>query len=154
MQYFTIKELTRSNKAFELGIDNHPSLPVVGNLEFLIDTLLDPVRGMWGKPLHVSSGYRCEELNKAVGGSKTSAHLKGLAADIYTGLGIDIYTGLGVEKNKELFEMIREHRDELRFDQCIIEYGGSVIHLGTRRDGRLRKEFLTTNDCVHFTKLQ
>lgn len=146
MQYFTIKELTRSDKAVELGIDNHPSLPVVGNLEYLVETLLDPVREMWRKPLHVSSGYRCEELNKAVGGSATSAHLKGLAADIYT--------GLGVEKNKELFEMIREHRDELHFDQCILEYGGSVIHLGTRRDGRLRKEFLTTNDCVHFTKLQ
>lgn len=73
MKYFTISELTRSDKARELHIDNTPfSYEVVANLENLIENILDPIREAWGKPLHVNSGYRCPALNKAVGGKPTS----------------------------------------------------------------------------------
>jgi len=143
MQYFTIKELTRSDRAVELGIDNHPSLPVVGNLEYLVETLLDPVRAMWGKPLYVTSGYRCDELNKAVGGSATSAHRFGLAADIVT--------GLGIAENNRLFEMLKSNREGLLFDQIINEYGGRWVHMGTARNDK-RKQFLTF-DGKHYRLL-
>ena len=83
MKYFTISELTYSSKAKELRIDNTPfSYEVVENLERLIETLLDPIREAWGAPIIITSGYRSDALNKAVGGSKTSAHRYGLAVDV------------------------------------------------------------------------
>lgn len=100
MKYFSISELTHSTKARELHIDNTPfSYEVVNNLTNLIDNLLDPIREMWGKPLHVNSGYRCLALNKAVGGKPSSQHLKGEAADITTG---------SKAENEKLFGMIKE----------------------------------------------
>lgn len=100
MKYFSISELTYSTKARELHIDNSPfSYTIIDNLTNLIDNLLDPIREMWGKPLHVNSGYRCSALNKAVGGKPTSQHLKGEAADITTG---------SKAENKKLFEMIKD----------------------------------------------
>lgn len=99
MKYFSLTELTYSSKARELHIDNTPfSYSIIDNLTNLIENLLDPVREMWGKPLHVNSGYRCLALNKAVGGKPTSQHLKGEAADITAGSKAD---------NKKLFEMIK-----------------------------------------------
>lgn len=99
MTYFSISELTYSSKARELHIDNTPfSYSIIDNLTNLIENLLDPIREMWGKPLHVNSGYRCLALNKAVGGKPTSQHLKGEAADITAGSKAD---------NKKLFEMIK-----------------------------------------------
>ena len=99
MKYFSISELTYSTKARELDIDNTPfSLTIIDNLTNLTENLLDHIREMWGKPLHVNSGYRCPALNKAVGGKPTSQHLKGEAADITTG---------SKAENKKLFEMIK-----------------------------------------------
>lgn len=99
MKYFSISELTYSTKARELHIDNTPfSYTIIDNLTNLIDNLLDSIRDMWGKPLHVNSGYRCSALNKAVGGKPTSQHLKGEAADITTG---------SKAENEKLFEMIK-----------------------------------------------
>lgn len=99
MKYFTVSELTHSDKARELHIDNTPfSYAVIDNLTNLAENLLDPIREAWGKPLHVNSGYRCLALNKAVGGKPTSQHLKGEAADITAGSKAD---------NKKLFEMIK-----------------------------------------------
>lgn len=99
MKYFSLTELTHSTKAKELHIDNTPfSYSIIDNLTNLIESLLDPIREMWGKPLHVNSGYRCLALNKAVGGKPTSQHLKGEAADITAGSKAD---------NKKLFEMIK-----------------------------------------------
>ena len=100
MKYFTISELTYSDKARELHIDNTPfSLTIIDNLTDLTENLLDPIREAWGKPLHVNSGYRCPALNKAVGGKPTSQHLKGEAVDITTG---------SKGENMKLFEMIKD----------------------------------------------
>ena len=82
MTYFTINELIASDTAKTKGIDNSPTTAVRANLVALIETLLDPLREAWKSPIRVTSGYRCGILNRAVGGSRTSAHLYGYAADI------------------------------------------------------------------------
>ena len=82
MIYFTITELCYSETAKEKGIDNSPTTEVRANLVTLVNNLLDPLREAWKSPIRVTSGFRCGVLNKAVGGSTTSAHLYGLAGDI------------------------------------------------------------------------
>lgn len=127
MKYFTISELTKSNTAIIHHIDNSPSKTVVDNLEVLVNNCLDPIRERWGKPIRVTSGYRCPALNKKVNGSKTSHHLSGCAADITTGNKRD---------NKKLFELIEEmHRNEdIEFTQLIDENNYLWIHISYRKD--------------------
>lgn len=84
MKYFSIEELTKSATAEKLKIDNTPDVVVKDNLTFLVDRILDPLRELYGKPVYVNSGYRCPDLNKAVGGSPTSRHQYGYCADIDT----------------------------------------------------------------------
>ena len=84
MKYFTLTELTKSATATRLKIDNTPTAEAKQNLVNLIDKILDPLREAYGKPIIVTSGYRCPKLNKAVGGSTSSQHMKGMAADIRT----------------------------------------------------------------------
>ena len=79
--HFSLKELTDSDKARELKLDNTASPKIVNNLCVLSSTLED-VRKLLGKPVVISSGYRSPSVNKAVGGSSTSMHEQGLAADI------------------------------------------------------------------------
>ena len=83
MRYFTLDELCRSATATRLGIDNMPTEAIKRNLVFLVSIALDPLREVLGQPLYINCAYRCPALNKAVGGSKTSAHLQGLAADTH-----------------------------------------------------------------------
>ena len=85
MRHFTIKELCRSATAQRLGIDNTPPASAVTALHALVNHVLDPLRDAWGGPIHVNSGYRCPELNKIVGGTPTSQHQRGEAADITVG---------------------------------------------------------------------
>lgn len=110
MKYFTLKELCKSATATRYGIDNTPTEDVAKNLNILVYKVLDPLRDKIGIPVIVNSAYRCKRLNELVGGSKTSQHLKGQAADIQT---------VGDKKNRELFELAKE----LEFDQLIWEYG-------------------------------
>lgn len=79
---FALSEFIDSDTADRLGIDNTPSEQAVENITLLCTKLLQPLRSLYGKPMHINSGYRCEELNKAVGGVETSDHRQGLAADI------------------------------------------------------------------------
>lgn len=117
MKYFTIKELTKSSTAEAKGIDNTPTLDVERNLTALVDNILDGVREIYGKPITVNSGYRCPELNKAVGGSATSDHVKGFAADI---------TGGSKEENERLFNIIKHN---FHFSQLIDEKNFSWVHV-------------------------
>ncbi|MBO4601636.1 MAG: peptidase M15 [Salinivirgaceae bacterium] len=80
--YFTIKEMIASDTAKKLGIDNTPSEDVKANLQSLITNVLNPAREIYGKPITVSSGYRCPALNAALKGAKTSQHQTGQAADL------------------------------------------------------------------------
>lgn len=130
MKYFTIAELCRSNTADRLGIDNRCKPEHVPALTALVENVLDPLREWYGKPLIVSSGYRCPELNAAVKGSKTSQHMTGQAADINTG---------SKHQNKLLFEYIKKN---LPFDQLIDESNLAWVHVSFRADGRNRKQVL------------
>lgn len=125
MKYFTIKELCSSSTAIQKKINNTPNSAVINNLTQLVDYILDPLREHYGKPIIVNSGYRCEQLNNAVNGSKTSAHLKGLAADITAG---------SPEENKILFELIQKLK--LPFDQLIDEKRFSWIHVSFSKNPR------------------
>lgn len=82
MKYFTIWELSHSATAKRLGIDNTPPDDIKNNLILFTETILDPIREDWGDVIIVSSGYRCPELNKAVGGAKSSGHQYGFCADL------------------------------------------------------------------------
>ncbi len=128
MKYFSIKELTKSDTAARLGIDNTPSAAVVENLTALVDNVLDPLRELYGKPIHVSSGYRCPRLNKAVGGVASSQHLTGQAADLCQG---------SREENRRLFIYLEEY---CTFDQLLWENGGAWVHVSYRKDGNNRHQ--------------
>ena len=79
---FSLKELTKSDTATRLGLDNTPGEAEIENLRLLCEKVLQPVRDHFGKSVTVNSGYRSPESNAAVNGSKTSDHCKGQAADI------------------------------------------------------------------------
>lgn len=80
---FSYREFEASNKADEKGICNViNTFEVRDAIKALVDTVLQPLRDAWGKPLHINSGYRCPELNREVGGMPTSQHVKGEAADV------------------------------------------------------------------------
>lgn len=118
MKYFTIKELCESSTAKEHKINNSPNSIIKRHLTLLVRFILDPLREKYGKPITVSSGYRCEELNELLNGSKTSQHKKGLAADITAG---------SVSENKKLFNLIIKLN--LPFDQLIDEKNYQWIHV-------------------------
>ena len=119
-KYFSIAELTKSSTAIKKKINNTPTKEVENNLNQLIDNILDPLREAWGQPIIVGSGYRCEALNKAVGGASHSQHKLGQAADIHT-------KSDSAEDNKKLFELIKQLK--LPFDQLINEYNYNWIHV-------------------------
>lgn len=106
IKYFKLSEFINSATANRLGIDNIPSFEVVDNLNRLAD-YLDGIRAKFGKPILISSGYRCPMLNKAVGGVVNSQHLKGLAADLVC------------SDMEKLLSVIRETKG---FDQVITEH--------------------------------
>lgn len=80
---FTLSEMTESITANLYNIDNTPNQKQIDNLKMLCQQVLQQARDDFGKPIHVNSGFRCAELNKKVGGVKTSYHLKGQAADLH-----------------------------------------------------------------------
>ena len=117
MKYFTIAELCNSDTADRRGIINRLPKEYLPNVQGLINHVLDPLREWYGKPIYVNSGYRCPELNKAVGGVENSYHVSGCAADI---------DARSYEENKKLFEYIREN---LPFTEVGWEGGGRWIHV-------------------------
>lgn len=82
-EFFTLAELTASETAARHKINNSPSAEIIGNLQYGVDMVLDPLRRLYGKPIKINSGYRCGELNKIVGGVPNSWHQYGNAADIH-----------------------------------------------------------------------
>jgi len=79
---FSLAEFTKSETATRKGLDNTPTPEVIQNLQKLVDNIIQPIRETIGKPIKINSGYRAPEVNASVGGSKTSDHCKGQAADI------------------------------------------------------------------------
>lgn len=82
-EFFTLRELTKSSTASKNHINNSPTDEIVRNLQYGVDMVLDPLRRLYGKPIIITSGYRCKELNKKVGGVTNSWHTQGNAADIH-----------------------------------------------------------------------
>lgn len=130
MQYFTIKELTRSATAQARGIDNTPSPEIRAKLETLIVNCLDPIRRIYGKPIIVSSGYRSPALNAAVGGVANSQHTKGEAADLQPASG------------GSLAGIIRAAVQFGNYDQLIIEQKGNSKWLHVSYTGTPRRRIL------------
>ncbi len=79
---FTLEEMYRSETAERRRIDNRPSAEIEANLEYLVKNVLQPLRDHFGVPIRVTSGYRSPALNRAIGGSSSSWHSHGCAADI------------------------------------------------------------------------
>lgn len=130
MRHFTIKELVRSDTATRLGINNTPPASAVKALNALVDNVLDPLRDAWGGPIHVNSGYRCPRLNRIVGGTPSSQHQRGEAADITVG---------SPARNRRLLALIK--RLDLPVDQCIDEKGCRWIHV-SHRAGHNRRLYM------------
>lgn len=82
-EFFSLAELIKSSTATKHHIDNTPPADVIKNLQYGVDMVLDPLRRIYGKPIIISSGYRCPKLNTLVGGVSNSWHIQGNAADIH-----------------------------------------------------------------------
>lgn len=82
-EHFSLDEFTFSATAQAMGIVNSPGSSEIANLRFLCREVLEPARRIIGEPIHVTSGYRCLALNRAVGGVAQSYHVRGLAADLH-----------------------------------------------------------------------
>ena len=131
MNYFTLKEFERSSVADKYNIDNTIPKELVPHIEELID-FLNPIREVWGKPIVVTSGYRCKELNKKVGGVDNSAHT--------IGYGVDLVSGDFKVFSNFIKSYFQSH-PEIKFDQVIIERSGKSqwIHIGLyNRDNKQR----------------
>ena len=111
---FSLEQLIYSETAERERIDNTPGADIVDNLRRLAEGL-ERVRILTGFPLEISSGYRCPELNRRVGGAKTSQHAQGLAAD---------FTCAEFGPPVDIIKAIRD--SDIDFDQCILEYANWV----------------------------
>ena len=109
--HFTMEELYASATATAKGINNKPSVQQMINLVYLTAYVLEPLRVAMNEPIKIGSGFRCQALNKAVGGVYNSQHMKGQAADLC----IDG----DIQKGRKWFNYIKNH---LPFDQLIWEH--------------------------------
>lgn len=135
--HFTLSEFLQSETADKLGINNSLDIVwdsyVVGNLENLCRWTLEPIRRKVGCPVHISSGYRCSRLNEAVGGSPTSDHREGLAADIY-------FDGFAEKWYEVVMLLVCNHC--IPFDQLIVYR--NFLHIGIGRT--MRRQVLDYRD--------
>lgn len=120
---FSYSEFTKSDTAARKHIQNEiTTFEVRDNIKALVDNLLQPLRDAWDAPLFINSGYRCPELNEAVGGVPTSQHVLGMAADV------------GCSNPYELAKLVKKLR--LPFDQMGLY--PTFVHLSYRDDGENR----------------
>ena len=111
-KHISYKEATRSATALRLGIENVPNQYELQNMEMVAKHVFEPLREAVDAPIKINSFFRCEELNKAIGGSTKSQHCQGRAIDID-----DVY---GNVSNAFMYYYIK---DNLDFDQLIWEFG-------------------------------
>jgi hypothetical protein len=134
LDHFTIKELTFSDTAVRLNIDNTPTDQVLINLQNLIQFILEPVRQYFDKPVKITSGYRSPVLCQAINSKPTSQHTLGEAVD---------FEIIGIP-NQVVSDWIVNNLD---FDQCILEfynpkeYNSGWVHCSYRISGN-RKMYL------------
>ena len=132
----TLAEVTKSQTAIRLDISNKPTRAHLKALEAVAVNIFQPVRDHFDTPIAVTSGYRSDELNKAIGGSAKSQHSKGEALD----LDADVWGGT---ENQYIFHYIHQN---LVFDQLIWEFGTDEnpawVHVSFKADGTNRMEVL------------
>ncbi|MFI3315110.1 MAG: D-Ala-D-Ala carboxypeptidase family metallohydrolase, partial [Rikenellaceae bacterium] len=124
--HFALEEFTQSTTAKRLGIQNEPEQYQKENIKNLVIKLLEPLRKLYGLPLKINSGYRCSELNRAVGGVDTSQHLLGEAADV------------ACENPQHLLNKLKD--SNLDFDQAILY--PTFLHLSLKSVGENRKSLI------------
>jgi hypothetical protein len=134
-EHFELAEFIRSSTAKRASISNMPTDAHLENIKLLCEKVLEPIRVHFARPIILSSGYRSSALNRAVGGSSSSQHCSGEAADI------DM-DGTNVT-NAQIFNHIK---DNLEFDQLIWEFGTTSnpdwVHVSYESNGRQRKQIL------------
>lgn len=116
-EHFTLEEFTRSATAAAHYIRNTPPAAAVENLHYLCNKVLEPARLRLGEPIVITSGYRCQKLNRLVGGVKNSQHTTGEAADIRLP---------SMEYGNELFDILAASPF---VDQLLFEHSGKTIWL-------------------------
>lgn len=123
MKHFNLSEFFRSSTAAENGIKNEPSIDeratIVRNINLLVDNVLDPVRDMVDAPIIITSGYRCPQVNRLVGGVDNSQHMSGCAADFHV-------KGFTSSMMLEVFFYIL---NRLEYDQLIYYRSENFIHV-------------------------
>lgn len=127
---FTLNELVYSVTAEANKIDNRPNVAVIANLQKLCENVLQPLRNHLGCPVIVTSGFRCAELNKKIGGRPNSLHLMGRAADF-------------VVPQRNLKDVFNWMKDNLPYDQLLYEYNSSGdrwIHVSYVKDSLNRHQ--------------
>ena len=130
-EYFELEEFLVSSTARQKSIENVPSWEVVQNLHSLAQ-FLDWLRQDWGSGIRITSGFRCEKLNKVVGGQPSSLHLKGWAADIQPVNG----------KMKEFKKFVVEWAKDKLFDEIILEHNKKTewIHIQLRSNNGFQRK--------------
>lgn len=129
-EHFTLEELSYSATAVRKGLDNTPPESIIANMT-LVAEALEKVRAHFGQPIHITSCYRSPSVNVAVGGSMTSAHRFGLAADF------EVNGVPNIEVCRAIPGILPD------FDQVIYEFGPTGwVHLGLSHD-KGRAEELT-----------
>ena len=125
--FFKLSEFTYSATATARHIENVPSAEAMRNLELLTKNVLDPLREAWGGPIIINSGYRSEELNKAVGGAQYSYHMLGMAADIRPQNGL-VY---------KLYDLVVHlfHTGQLGLTECYVDRKRGYIHIAYDASG-------------------
>jgi len=152
----SLAEVTRSETAKRKGISNMPTPEHIENFKKLAENVFEPIREHFGCPIHISSGYRSEALNKAIGGAgkvingkyvASSQHCHGEAIDIDMDGSADGVT------NKQVFDYIKEH---LEFDQLIAEFpqngNPDWVHVSYESTGKQRKQILVAKKNGSATK--
>ena len=134
-EHLELAEVIRSESAKRLGISNMPPEEHINNLKKLAENVFEPIRMNFRQPIRISSGYRSQSLNKAIGGATNSQHSIGEAIDI------DME---GTQlSNKEIFNFIK---NKINFDQLIYEFGNSNepdwVHVSYKANGQQRKQVL------------
>jgi len=136
-EHLSLAEVTRSETAKRKGVSNMPTEAHITNFKLLAENVFEPIRNHFGKPIHISSGYRSAALNKAIGGAAGSQHCQGEAIDI------DMDGHAGGVTNKMVFDYIKEN---LNFDQLIWEFGTDAnpdwVHVSYESTGKQRKQIL------------
>lgn len=128
MKHFSYSEFFKSDTAEKYQVNNIPEdaqlSQVLGNIKALVSNVLDPLRAMIGRPIIITSGYRSQQVNELVGGSKTSQHLSGKAADIH----IQEYTPQQMDMVYRTIQMY------YNFDQLIFYPSKNIIHVSWNGD--------------------